>query len=286
MARFNTKLLSPKDVFATDQFSEILSPLVEPTDEVASLIVKQLLADLGFVLERPSTVIKLEVLLSSFLMQSARLLSRQQRKNEPMVMGIPHDEVYWRKRSKAGYKVAKRLCDALLDAGWITLKTGARINLFDGDSNCTGYLIADHVPKLGSGLKFQSTDLVYASSTSATKKRVEVDHVDERVRSLWANWKTTPLSYGNQTMFTASRRFNDLDQTRGGRFYGAWTNMRKVEQLECTIQGKPVGEVDVSGMHLTLLCSITGEIPFKTRFKDAYECGYENRDHIKAIINE
>ena len=62
--------------------------------------------------------------------------------------------------------------------------------------------------------------------------------------------------------------------------------MRKVERLECTIRGKTVGEVDVSGMHLTLLCSITGEIPFKTRFKDAYECGYQNRDHVKPIINE
>ena len=41
-----------------------------------------------------------------------------------------------------------------------------------------------------------------------------------------------------------------------------------------------------SRMHLTLLCSITGEIPFTTRFKDAYECGYENRDHVKSIINE
>jgi len=158
--------------------------------------------------------------------------------------------------------------------------------LFDGDSNCTGYLVSDRVPQRGKGLKFQSTDLVYASSSSATKKKLEVEHVDDRVRFLWANWKTTPLTHGAQTMFIAPRRFNDLNQTRGGRFYGAWTNMRKVERLECTIQGKPVGEVDVSGMHLTLLCSITGEIPFTTRFKDAYECGYQNHDHVKPIINE
>ena len=281
-----SKLLSPKDLFATEEFAEILSPLVEPADEVSSTEIQKQLIDLGFISERPTTLIKLQVLLSSFLMQSSRLFSRSKRKGEPMVLGIPHDEVYWRKRSKVGYKVAKRLCDALLTNGWITHYTEAKINLFDGNSNCNGYLIADHVPQLSNGLKFQSTDLVYASSSSATKKKFEVEHVDERVRSLWAKWKTTPLTYGVQTMFIAPRRFNDLNQTRGGRFYGAWTNMRKIERLECTIQGKPVGEVDVSGMHLTLLCSITGEIPFSTRFKDAYECGYDNRDHVKPIINE
>jgi len=282
----NTKLLSPKDLFAAEDFAEVLSPLVEPADEVASTEILKQLVELGFKSERPTSLVKLQVLLSSFLMQSSRLLSRSERKGEPMVIGIPQDEVYWRKRSKVGYKVAKRLCDALLDAGWITLYTEPKINLFHGEGNCTGYLIAEHVPRLSNGLKFQSTDLVYASSSSATKKKIEVEHVDDRVRSLWAKWKTTPLTYGSQTMFIAPRRFNDLNQTRGGRFYGAWTNMRKVERLECKIEGKPVGEVDVSGMHLTLLCSITGEIPFTTRFKDAYECGYENRDHIKAIINE
>ena len=282
----NTKLLSPKDLFATEDFAEVLSPLVEPADEASSTEIQKQLIELGFISERPTTLIKLEVLLSSFLMQSSRLHSRSERKGEPLVIGIPHDEVYWRKRSKVGYKVAKRLCDALLTSGWITHYTEAKINLFDGNSNCNGYLIADHVPQFSNGLKFQSTDLVYASSSSATKKRLEVEHVDGRVRSLWAKWKATPLTYGSQTMFIAPRRFNDLNQTRGGRLYGAWTNMRKVERLECTIQGKPVGEVDVSGMHLTLLCSITGEIPFTTRFKDAYECGYENRDHVKPIINE
>ena len=282
----NTKLLSPKDLFATVEFAEVLSPLVEPADEAASSDIQTQLIELGFVSERPTSLMKLQVLLSSFFMQSSRLLSRQERKGEPMVIGIPHDEVYWRKRSKVGYKIAKRLCDALLTSGWITHYTEAKINLFDGDSNCTGYLVSDRVPQRGKGLKFQSTDLVYASSSSATKKKMEVEHVDDRVRSLWAKWKTAPLTYGSQTMFIAPRRFNDLNQTRGGRFYGAWTNMRKVERLECTIQGKSVGEVDVSGMHLTLLCSITGEIPFTTRFKDAYECGYENRDHVKPIINE
>lgn len=281
-----TKLLGPKDIFATDEFAEVLSPLVESADEDVSSALADQLKRLGFASERPTSLTKLKVLLASFLMQAGRLESRRERKGEPMVMGIPHDAVYWRKRSKVGYKVALRFREALLEHDWVTHQEQARIDLFHGDSNCNGYLVADFVPAIGKGLHFQSTDMVYATSTSASKTKIEIEAIDDRTRALWAKWKQTPLVYNNQTMFIAPRRFNNAELTRGGRFYGPWTTMRKVERLECTIEGQPVSEVDVSGMNLTLLCSITGQIPFPTRFKDAYECGYDNRDHVKAIITE
>lgn len=284
--KHTTKLLGPKDDFTTTEFAEVLSPLVEPADDNASKVLIDRLRGLGFKSERPSTLSKLQVLLASFLMQATRLESRRDRKGEPMVMGVPHDAVYWRRRSKVGYKVAMRFREALLQKGWVKHQEQARINLFDGDSNCNGYLVADFVPEIGKGLHFQSTDMIYATSTSASKKHIEFEAIDERTRALWAQWKQTPLVFGNQTMFIAPRRFNNAELTRGGRFYGPWTTMRKVERLECTLDRKPVSEVDVSGMNLTLLCSITGQIPFPTRFKDAYECGYDNRDHVKAIINE
>ena len=88
-----TKLLGPKDVFATDEFAEVLSPLVEPADEAASNVLLDQLKRLGFSSERPTSLTKLKVLLASFLMQSGRLESRRERKGEPMVMGIPHDAV-------------------------------------------------------------------------------------------------------------------------------------------------------------------------------------------------
>lgn len=281
-----TKLLGPKDIFATYDFAEVLSPLVEPVDDGASSVLIDQLKRLGFTSERPSSLAKLKVLLASFLMQAGRLESRRDRKGEPMVMGIPHDAVYWRKRSKVGYKVALRFREALVEHGWVTHQEQARIDLFHGDSNCNGYLVADFVPDIGKGLHFQSTEMVYATSTSASKTNIEIEAIDERTRALWEKWKQTPLVYSNQTMFIAPRRFNNAELNRGGRFYGPWTTMRKVERLECTIDGKPVSEVDVSGMNLTLLCSITGQIPFTARFKDAYECGYDNRDHVKAIVNE
>ena len=73
--------------------------------------------------------------------------------------------------------------DTLVDAKYIHPHSTIRITSFAGYSNCTGYLIADHFLDLDDGLGFQSTDLVYVISSSATKKKLIVKHVDERVRS-------------------------------------------------------------------------------------------------------
>ena len=42
-----TKLLGPKDIFATDEFAEVLSPLVEPADEDASSVLVDQLKRFG-----------------------------------------------------------------------------------------------------------------------------------------------------------------------------------------------------------------------------------------------
>jgi len=92
----STKLLGPDDFFATHKFAEVLSPLVEPADDDTDRLLRDQLHQLGFASERPSTVGKLQVLLASFLMQATRLEGRKERKGEPMVIGIAHDEAYLR----------------------------------------------------------------------------------------------------------------------------------------------------------------------------------------------
>ena len=126
--------------------------------------------------------------------------------------------------------------------------------------------------------------MVYATSSSALKTKVVDSEIDDRTKALWELWKKAPLTYGNQKMWQAQRKFSDKALTRGGRFYGAWTNMKQSERLKCTIEGQPVAEVDVSGMYPTLLCSITGHIPFTTRFKDPYAVEGIHRDEVKAVL--
>ena len=274
------------------QFNEIVSPQIEPATESSTVAIDQLLTDLGCLGDRPTSNAKVRVLLSSFLMQAQRLASRVERKGGQMIIGWPHDEAYWRIRSQVGYKVAAKLRRALIKHGWMQHEVDAEINLHDGDGSCHGYLIADFVPSQASGLLFQSNDsFIYATKSSALKTKVVHRDMDKRTKAIWALWRQAPLTYGDNQhqMWTAHRAFSDAKLTKGGRFYGPWTSMRKAERLKCTIDGKPVAEVDVSGMFLTLLCSITGHVPFTTRFKDPYQLPYHfkdiDRSEVKAVIN-
>lgn len=289
-----TKLMSTKTetIPFRPQFDEVVSPQIEPATESSAVAIDQLLADLGCLGERPSSNAKVRVLLSSLLMQAQRLQDRVERKGGRMIIGWPHDEAYWRIRSKVGYKIAIKLRTALIKHGWMQHEVDAEINLHDGDGNCHGYLIADFVPSKAQGLLFKSNEnYIYATKSSAKKTKVVAREIDKRTKALWALWKKTPLTYGHNQhqMWTAHRSFSDAKLTKGGRFYGPWTSMRKVERLKCTIDGKPVAEVDVSGMFLTLLCSITGHVPFTTRFKDPYQLPHHfkdiDRSEVKAVIN-
>jgi hypothetical protein len=224
-------------------------------------------------------------------MQAQRLEGRVERKGERMIIGWPHDEAYWRIRSQVGYKVAAKLRAALIKHGWMQHEVDAEINLHDGDGSCHGYLIADFVPRKAQGISFQSNDsFIYTTKSSAQKTKVVRPEIDKRTKEIWALWKKAPLTYGDNQhqMWIAHRAFSDAELTKGGRFYGQWTSMRKVERLKCTIDGKPVAEVDVSGMFLTLLCSITGHVPFTTRFKDPYQLPHHfkgiDRSEVKAVI--
>ena len=272
------------------EFNEIVSPLLEPATQDSKAIVDQLLSDLGCLSNRPTTNAKARMLLSSFLMQAQRLENRFVAKGSLMIIGWPHDEAYWRVRSKIGYTLARKLRIALIKYGWMSHHVTAEINLDRGEGNCHGYLIADGVPSKAIGLAMQSNDsLIYATKSSALRTKVTDRKIDQRTKALWTLWKQAPLTYRDQKMWTAHRSFSDEALAKGGRLYGAWTSMNKEEaRLHCTIDGKQVAEVDVSGMYLTLLASITGKAPFSGEFEDPYQppsLKDVTRSEAKAVIN-
>jgi hypothetical protein len=285
-----TKLVSHKTMSFYPEFNQIISPKTEPSTEGSRLAIDEYLTKLGCLGDRPTSNDKAAVILSSFLCQAQRLESRVERKGGTMLIGWPHDEAYWRVRSKIGYTIAKQVREALIAHGWMVHKINASINLHEGDGSCHGYLIADFVPSLADGLSFQSNEtLIYATKSSAKKTKVVDRDVDKRTRALWALWKTAPLTFGDQQMWTAHRSFSNAELTKGGRLYGQWTGMRPAERLKGTIDGKPVAQVDVSGMYLTLLCSISGHVPFTTDFKDPYQLPHKfngiDREDVKMVIN-
>lgn len=276
------------DVFH-HHFNQVLSPLVEPATDATAAQIDQLLEGLGCLSDRPSSNAKLRVLLSSFLLQAQRLQDRVERKGGSLLIGWPHDEAYWRIRSKVGYKIAKQLRESMIEYGWITHKIQAERDVFNRTGNAHGYLIAADVPAKANGLEFQSNDsLIYASKVRDSSSRTVDSSVDKRTKALWSLWKSVPLIYGDLKMWTATRSFSDEALSKGGRFYGPWTSMKKEQRLQCTISDQPVAEVDVRGMHLTLLFAISGKSPFQNKFADPYQIPSLDgiaRKEIKAVIN-
>jgi hypothetical protein len=300
-----TKLLSKKNIdhiFATQKLNEVLSCRVGPKRPEDEAIIDECLQQLGFTKVWDSTRRKLYGLLASFLLQAARLEGRKVKYGEPLIIGWPHAKEYWQGRSEVGYKIAKQLRDALVQGGWITYELEARINLGDGDSNCSGYLIREDIPAIGQSMQFISSDLVVQirigkekANKSKNKAPIKAQSTEltmaaarasSRIRAIWKGWEQHPYVVGSVTMTNAQRVFNNGEMTRGGRLYGAWTNMKKEIRLNGKIDGKAVAEVDVRGMNLTLLSAMSCEPSFSREFDDPYACGWNDRGQVKAYLNE
>ena len=297
------KLISRKKhgEFAVKKLEEVLSCKVGPKRLEDEAVIDECLQQLGFTKVQGSTRRKLHGLLASFLLQAARLEGRRVKHGEQLIIGWPHAKAYWQGRSDVGYKIAKQLREALVGSGWITYVLEAQINLDDGDSNCSGYLIRDDIPTLGQSMQFVSSDLVAQvriskklkkgndrSPVKATNAQMKMAtaRAGQRVRAIWKGWEQHPYVVGKVTMTNAQRVFNNEDMTRGGRLYGAWTNMKKEQRLRGKIDGMAVAEVDVRGMNLTLLSAMSLEPSFPREFDDPYQCGWNDRGQVKAYINE
>lgn len=302
-----TKLLSKKnidDTFATHKhkLKEVLSCRVGPKRPEDEALIDECLQQLGFTKVRVSTRRKLHGLLASFLLQATRLEGRRVKYGEALIIGWPHAKEYWQDRSEVGYKIARRLRDALVQGGWITYELEAQINLGDGDGNCSGYLIRDDIPTIGQSMQFISSDLVAEIRIGKEKAKkgkgkapvkapsahlkIATTQAGSRIRAIWKGWEQHPYVVGSVTMTNAQRVFNNDEMTRGGRFYGAWTNMKKELRLNGKIDGMAVAEVDVRAMNLTLLSAMSGEPSFPREFEDPYQCGWNDRAQVKAYLNE
>ncbi len=71
-AKTKSKNERPDPFYTHPVFKQVLSPLVEPATDDTEAQIDQLLEGLGCLSNRPSTNVKLRVLLSSFLLQAQR----------------------------------------------------------------------------------------------------------------------------------------------------------------------------------------------------------------------
>ena len=106
---------------------------------------------------------------------------------------------------------------------------------------------------------------------SKLEQRFGNDYIEalEEVQSLNAFWEENPicirrhsrdtnLSYNRYGACT-TRVFHQGSMTKGGRFYGLWTSVRKEDRKAATIHGQPTVQIDISASQPTLFSCFMGQ---------------------------
>ena len=87
----------------------------------------------------------------------------------------------------------------------------------------------------------------------------------EAVNKLCEAWRLHPLRMpetrkrASRYVASATRVFHYGSMTSGGRYYGAFTNIKGKQRLKCTIDGNEVGQIDISASQPTLFSCLLGE---------------------------
>ncbi|WIV50720.1 hypothetical protein QQG91_13810 [Marivivens sp. LCG002] len=77
---------------------------------------------------------------------------------------------------------------------------------------------------------------------------------EARIQALNEYWRKHPLvSPNGNAAACVTRVFSDSRLDVGGRLYGSWTNSKSDHRLDCTIDGEPMLQLDISASQPTLL---------------------------------
>ena len=105
--------------------------------------------------------------------------------------------------------------------------------------------------------------------TSELEKKFEQDGWEAwaGIPRLQSYWEKSPLTFqfykGNNTFIrhasSASRIFSNGSITKGGRYYGMWSNLDKRQRLRATINHKPTVQIDIKASQPTLLSGFLGK---------------------------
>ena len=105
-----------------------------------------------------------------------------------------------------------------------------------------------------------------------------IDDFEAHIKKCQRYWKEQPLTFefykGNSKFIrhssSATRIFSNGAITKGGRFYGMWTNLGKKFRLGGKINGQKVVHIDIKGSQPVLLSGFLG-IPPEVEGSDYYD---------------
>ena len=109
----------------------------------------------------------------------------------------------------------------------------------------------------------------------------------EPIKELAPMWQKHPLVmpstqyHGGRAFGMMTRIFHDGEITRGGRFYGGFTNIRKYERRKLTIDGENVVEIDFNASQPTLFSTLLGiRMNVPETWRDAYADVMRQLQHV------
>lgn len=171
------------------------------------------------------------ILLASFLSVVMKLKA----KNQNLVIW-PHDDAHWSQYPAVGKDIVNMFREALVNAGWLTLWTGAEFR-----EKTTVYRIREDLLSYEGKIQEDKAPLITIKKAKANSwwaGNLDKPMGDRRARETFGEqykqdkirvdkvrqvWMEHPLTFENDVSFcSATRIYNDSRMDRGGRLYGGW----------------------------------------------------------------
>ncbi len=200
-----------------------------------------------------------------------------------------------------GKNIVNEVREALVAKGWLKLHAvavfkksmsvyGIADEVFEFEGNFTQSQLPAATVKTTKEQDYEKRMVLGGDLlTQAQARRLfgdEFGRLQQQVTDLNEMWKEHPLRIGTTLFTSASRKFNDSSLTRGGRFFGGWSNIPEPERLTGTIDGDPVSEIDLRAANLTILTGLLKYPMPENPFSDPYAYVDADRKQTKDALLE
>lgn len=272
----------------------LMKPVYEPYNEQAMTLLETLYTQLAFVDQKPSSIAKQLLVLSSILAVAQQALEG---------IAIPSNNNYWSQFPRVGKEIAYSVRNSMMAKGYLEHipDTGARHFFEDEEGNLKWVgLISSYsldpsilnMPEFYEAVWIETAKPLVQVSKSESRGQRKARELQGKikpkmtltdVKSIFGEiygqakaeveelntfmqdhpLKLPPLGNGITRYAACSTRvFHDSRMDAGGRYYGAWTTMGSARRLSCEIDGEPVAQIDLNASQPTLFSSLMG-IPLK-----------------------
>ena len=292
----------------------VTRPVWLPFNNTAKLIVDDLMSKLGYPTTGPKAV-KYAIVVTSVL-KAVQSVEGSSRSEQPTYLGIQLKASAWSRYPLVGRNIAKKVIDDLIIRVGASFIEGSGDSGLHKDEK--GKWRTDPIMSMyGIDLTRLPSDLAAARFIEVGRPLVKINTLESRpqrdrrkaqklskgflndkaakalggdahrasesrMQNLNEFWLEHPLVLPNgNAAASATRVFYDGRFDAGGRIYGAWTGLdQKEHRIHCTIDDKPICEIDIRASQPTLFSSLLGYKLGGLKASDQWDDVYAELSHL------